>query len=252
MLPFYINGIWLIGSERRSELSEICAELLLSHSCFNSSRGGRGNSSMYAHSFLQTWHGWRSNVFEFGEWLPEQSTHSTAAPLLHGCLWWACGFRWKRLSKSFVWQNHRGVWIPMSFMGYFLRIKKTVSRETWSSHTWVQHNPILFTFTSFLSSFEMAYRECSIHHLRISASEKGEKWASTQQIWKVILIAMPDWYCPAALAQICSGENHRTERVTAIVADVGVCFRKHIRILCHPVHANNVHVYSLVDLSCWT
>lgn len=50
MLPFYINGIWLIGSERRSELSEICAELLLSHSCFNSSRGGRGNSSMYIHS----------------------------------------------------------------------------------------------------------------------------------------------------------------------------------------------------------
>lgn len=108
MLPFYINGIWLIGSERRSELSEICAELLLSHSCFNSSRGGRGNSSMYVHSFLQTWHGWRSNVFELGEWLPEQSTHSTAAPLLHGCLWWACGFWWKRLSKSFVWQNHRG------------------------------------------------------------------------------------------------------------------------------------------------
>lgn len=51
MLPLYINAIWLSGSEGRRQFCEKCPELLLSHSCFNSS-GGRQRKQQHVWTFI--------------------------------------------------------------------------------------------------------------------------------------------------------------------------------------------------------
>lgn len=154
MLPFYVSGIWLSGSEGRRQFLEKSLELLLSHSCFNSSRGGRGNTSMYVHSLLQSWHGRRNNVFQLSEWLPEQSTYSAEAPQLHLWSWEGCGY----LLKIWAGVLCNRITTGNEFMGLwcliFIRPWKQLL-GSWSSCTWNQQNLISFNplFIFFLDHF---------------------------------------------------------------------------------------------------
>lgn len=148
MLLLRVNGIWLSGSEGRRQFCDKCPEMLLSHSCFNSGERGRGNSSMYVHSLLQTWHGRRNNVSQLSEWLPEQSTHSTGAPLLRHWCWRAVAICWNIragvLCNKIItaYECMRLWWLA------FKRLRKQLVGN-WSSHTWIQQNRINFTLCSF-------------------------------------------------------------------------------------------------------
>lgn len=208
MLPFYVNGIWLSGSEGRRQLCEKCPELLLSHSCFNSSGGGRGNSSMYVHSLLRTWHGRRNNVFQLSEWLPEQSTYSTGAPQPRHWSWGAVAICWNTRAAVLCDKIITGCEFRCLWWLVMKRLRKQLEGN-WRSRTWFLQNLIHFTLcwsSPRIVSFEKAYRGYSIHHLRISASEnlwkQAFQWAETLQTWKkVIIIRIPSpWLISLNLA----------------------------------------------------
>lgn len=86
---------------------------------------GRGNSGMYGHSLLPTWHGMRNNVFQLSERLPEQSTYSTRTLQLYRWSWKGCVYLLKHLSQVVVWQNRH--WI--SLMPVILRKEVILKKQ---------------------------------------------------------------------------------------------------------------------------
>lgn len=218
MLPFHVNGIWLSGSEGGRQFCEICSELCLSHSCFNSSGGGRGNSSMYVHSLLQTWHGRRNNVLQLSEWLPEQSIYSAAAPQLPHCSPEGPWLFAEPSEQEFC-VTESSYEFTCLWRRVFKRLRQQLEEE--AEGTTPESNKTCFSsqsahFPSLLKRLtgDLAFITSELAPMRKLKNE-------TLQTCKVIIIIMPDWYHSAFPMHIkCSGpllEKRGPERPASVL-----------------------------------